>query len=141
LNAELPRGDPFVALRVLVHDGVHALRVGAAGLAEGHVLARDVLEFDRDVFEHVAQPGTLALTQAPDQSARLPVRASVLRERGQRRDQRIDECGSQAAARPFLERPQIEQQLDDREVRVHRRTHVDVAFEDAHRYPFLQRLA
>ena len=60
----------------------------------------------------------------------------MLRERRQRLHQLIDEPGTQLAARPILERPQIEQQLDDREMRVHRWTHIDVPFEDAHRYPF-----
>src|SRR4249919_4012788 len=53
---------------------VHArMAVDPAGLAEGHVFAGDVLKFDRNVFEHVPEPGTLAFAHAPHEAAGFAV--------------------------------------------------------------------
>ena len=89
-QAELAGGDAFVALRVFVDDGVDAGLAGAARLAERDFLARDVLQLDGDVLEHVAEPRALVLAHAPQESAGLAVRAAVLGEAGQRRGQAVD---------------------------------------------------
>ena len=88
---ELARGDAFLALGVFIDDGIEAGLVEAARLAEGDVLARDVLQFERDVLEHVAEPGALVLVHAADETARRLVGAAVLGEAGQRGDQAVDE--------------------------------------------------
>ena len=102
---ELAGRDAFVALRVFVDDRVHARLTGAAGLAEGDFLARDVLQFDRDVLEHVAEPRPLVFAHAPEESAGLAVGAAMLGEPGKRCGERVDECAAEPARGPGLERP------------------------------------
>ena len=77
-------------------------RAGAARLAEGDFLARDVLQLDGDVLEHVAQPGAFVLAHAAEEAAGFAVRAAVLGQARQRGGQRIDEGGAQSAGRPLL---------------------------------------
>ncbi len=96
-QAELAGGDAFVALRVLVDDRVHPGRARAARLAEGDRFAGDVLQLDRHVLEHVAEPGALALAHAAEEAARLAVRAAVLGEPGQRVSQRCPRRAGPAA--------------------------------------------
>ncbi len=103
-----------------------------ARLAEGDVLAGDVLQLDRDVLEHVAEPGALVLVHAADEAAGLAIRAAVLGEAGQGRDQPVDEAFAEPGRRPGLEFAEVEFQPDDRKVRVVRRPDVDGAVEDAH---------
>src|SRR5690606_3903213 len=128
-----------LALLVLVDHGVHARAVlaDAAGATEGHVLAGDVLQFDGHVFEHMAQPGALALAHPADEAARGLVGTAMLGQPRQRLDQAVDEFAPQAPGRPCLEGLQVEQQADDRKMRVLRRADVDVAFEYAHGASFL----
>jgi hypothetical protein len=124
--------DAFVALRVLVHHRVDARSVGAARLAEGDVLAGDVLQFDGHVLEDMPEPGAVGLAHAPDETARLAVRAAVLLQARKRGHQAVDIGRAEPARGPVLEWPQVQQQPDDREVRMQRRADIDVAFEDAH---------
>ena len=70
-QAQLSGGDAFVALLVFVDHGVDAGRTGAAGLAEGDCFARQVLQFDGHVLEHVAEPGAFVLAHAAVETARL----------------------------------------------------------------------
>jgi hypothetical protein len=108
-DAQFARGDSLIALRVFIHDRVDPAHVGAARLAERDILAGDILQLDRHMLEHVAEPGALAFAQTPDEPARLPIGTSVLRERRQRLHQSIHEFAAQPAARPLLERLKIEQ--------------------------------
>ena len=82
---ELARGDAFVTLRVFVDDRVDAGLVGAAGLAERDVFAGDVLQLDRDVLEHVPEPGAFVFAHAPEKAAGLAIRAAVFGQAGQAR--------------------------------------------------------
>ena len=93
-QSELARGDPLVALGVLVDDHVQAGSAGAARLAEGDALARHVLQLDRDVLEHVAEPGALVLAHAPQETTRFAVGAPVLREARQCLGEGIDELAA-----------------------------------------------
>jgi hypothetical protein len=90
-HRKLARSDAFFALGIFIDDGVEAGTVQATRLAEADVLAGDVLQFQRDVFEHVAEPGALVLVHAADESAGRLVGAAVLGEAGQRRHQAVDE--------------------------------------------------
>ena len=78
LQAELARLQADLRLLVLVDDEVLAGLAGATGLAEGDRRAGDVLQLDRDMLEHVAEPGALALVQPADEAAGLAVGAAVL---------------------------------------------------------------
>ena len=129
---EFARRNAFLALRVFVDDRIHARLVHAARLAERDVLTRDVLQFDRDVFEHVPQPGALAFAHAPDESAWLAVRAAVLFETGQGGHEAVDETGTEAPGRPLFEFAQVQFEPDDREMRVQRRADENRAVEYAH---------
>jgi hypothetical protein len=53
--------DALVALLVLVDHGRRRAVGAAARLAEGDVLAGDVLQLDGHVLEHMAEPGALVL--------------------------------------------------------------------------------
>jgi hypothetical protein len=68
---EFAGGDALLLLRVFVHHRIHArsLVADAAGAAEGDVLAGDVLQLDRDMFEHVPEPGAFVLAHAADETA------------------------------------------------------------------------
>ncbi len=134
LQRQFASGDAFLFLCVLVHHRVHtgSVLAHAAGLAEGHVLAGHVLQFDGDVLQHMPQPGAFAFTHAADESTRFAVRAAVFGQAGQCGDQVVDESFAQASGRPGLQRLQVQLQPDDREVRVVRGADVDGTFEDAH---------
>ena len=125
-------GDAFVALRVFVDDRVDARRAGAARLAERDVLAGDVLQFDRDVLEHVAEPGAFVLAHAAEEAARLAIRAAVLGEAGQGGGEPVDERAAEPAGGPVLELAQVEFEPDDGEMCVKRRPDVDGPVQDAH---------
>ena len=130
---QFARGDAFLTLGVFVDDGVDARSaVDAAGLAEGDVLAGDVLEFDRNVFQHVAQPGAFALAHAAQEAAGLAVGTAVLGQAWHRGHQAVDEAGAQARGGPLFQVAQVQQQPDHREVRMLRGANVDGAFENAH---------
>ena len=133
--------DAFVALGVFVDHGVDAGPPGhAARLAEADVFTGDVLQLDGHVFEHMPQPGALLLfgivadlgpaTQPPHEATGFAEAAAVFLQPGQRGQQAVDEAGAQLRAGPGFQWPQVEQQLDDREVRVQRRADIDVAFFD-----------
>ena len=81
-ECQLARGDAFLAFCVLVDDGIVPGLVRAPGLAEGHVLASDILQLERHVLEHVAEPGALVFVHAADESAGFLVGAAVLGEPG-----------------------------------------------------------
>ena len=93
---ELAGGDAFLALRVLVDDRVDAGLARAAGLAEGDVFAGDVLQLDRHVLEHVAEPGAFVLAHAAEEAAGLSIRAAVLGQAGQGGGEPVDERGARA---------------------------------------------
>ena len=93
-SAEIAGRDALLLLRVLV-DHVsrrRAIVADAARLAERDVLAGDVLQLDRDVLEHVAEPGAVVLAHAADEAAGLAIRAAVVGQARQRRDQPVDEA-------------------------------------------------
>ena len=131
-QAEVAGRDAFVALRVFVDDGVDARLVGAARLAERDFLAGDVLQLDRDVLEHVAEPRAFVLAHAPEESAGLAVRAAVLGQSGQRGGQAIDVRRPEPARRPGFERAEVQLQPDDRKMRVQRRADVNRTIENLH---------
>ena len=56
---------------------------GAARLAEGDFLARHVLQLDRDVLEHMAQPGAFVFAHPAQEAAGLAIGAAVLGQAGQ----------------------------------------------------------
>ena len=72
-QAEFPCRDAFVALRVFVDHAVDAGLVCATRLAEGHVLAGDVLQLDRDVLEHVAEPRAVVFAHTAEKAAGFPI--------------------------------------------------------------------
>src|SRR5579871_464309 len=136
LQAELAGRNALIALRVFVDDRVTAGLAGAARLAEGHFLAGHVLQLDRDVLEHVPEPGALILTHAPEESARLAVRAAVLGKAGQCGGERIDEPGAETAGGPGFECTEVELESNHGKSGVHRRTDVNGSIENAHgRFP------
>ena len=114
-HGELAGGDAFLALGVLVDDGVEARPVEAARLAERDVLAGDVLQLEGDVLEHVPEPGALVLVHATDEAARLAVGAAVLGEAGEGGDEPVHEFLAEAARGPGLELAEVQLQPDDRE--------------------------
>ncbi len=102
---QLAGRDAFLALGVFIDDGVEARAIQAARLAEGDVLAGDVLQLERHVLEHVAEPGALVLVHAADETAGLAIGAAVLGEAGQGRDQAVDEALAELAGRPRSSSP------------------------------------
>ena len=69
-----------IFLDVGVDDVVLAVIAVAAGLAEGHLGACDVLELDRDVLQDMAHPGAFVLGQPTHEPAGLAVGAAMLVE-------------------------------------------------------------
>ena len=131
-QAEFARRNAFVTLRVFVHDRVNARCFGAAGLAERDALAGDVLQLDRDVFEHVAEPRAVVLAHAPEKPAGLAIRAAVFLQARKGRGETVDERRAEPAGRPFLEFAEVEVELDDGEMRIERRSDVHGTIEDPH---------
>ena len=78
LQAELSGLQADFRLLVLVDHEVFTGIAGTTGLAEGDRRAGHVLQFDRDMLEHVAEPGPLALVQPADEAAGLAVGAAML---------------------------------------------------------------
>ena len=78
MQRQLARLEADLRLLVLVDDVVLAGLAGAAGLAEGHRRPGDVLQLDRHMLQHMAEPGALALVQPADEAARLAIGAAVL---------------------------------------------------------------
>ena len=129
--------DAFFALRIFVHDRIHAgLAVDAARLAEGDVFAGDVLQFDGDVFEHMAQPGAVAFVHAADEAAGLAVGTAMLGQAGQGRDQRGHEIGPEPAGRPGFQGAEVELEADDGEMGVQGRPDEYRSIDNAHAAPF-----
>ena len=131
-------GDALVALLVLIDHGIDARPAGASRLAEGHLLAGDVLQFQRDVLQYVAQPRPLVLAHAPEEAAGLAIRAAVLGKPGQRLGERVDERRSEAPGRPAFQLAQIQFEADDRKSRVERWADVNGTVDDAHGLPARQ---
>ncbi len=129
---QFARGNAFLALGIFIDDGIEPRAIHAPGLAEGDVLAGDVLQLERHVLEHVAEPGALVLVHAADEAAGFAVGTAVLGEAGQCRNQAVDETLAELARRPGLERAEVELQPDDWKARVVRRADIDGAVEDAH---------
>ena len=71
-------------------------QVVAARLAVADRRAGEALELDRHVLQHVAEPGPLVLRHAAHEAAGLAVGAGVLAQRGDRRQQPVDEAGELA---------------------------------------------
>ena len=133
LEAELARLQADLRLLVLVDDEVLAGLARAPGLAEGDGRAGDVLQLDRDMLEHVAEPGALALVQAADEAAGLAVGAAVLvQARAGSSSRAVDEAGAQPLGRPFLERAQVQRQPDHREQGVDVGADIDLRVQDLH---------
>src|SRR6202011_2511217 len=99
---------------------------------EGNRFAGDVLQLDRDVLEHVAEPGALTLAHAAEKAARLTVGAAVLGKPGERRGQRIYERGAQSPGGPRLQGTEVQLEANDGEARVERGADIDGTVEDAH---------
>ena len=131
-DRELRRLEPFVLVLVLEDHVVDARLVGAARLAEGDPYSCDVLQFDRDMLEHMPEPGALVLGHAADEATRLAVRTAVLVQPGQSGEQAVDERAAEPRGGPLLERAEVELEADDREVRVERGADIDRTFEDPH---------
>jgi hypothetical protein len=129
---EFAGGDALVTLRVFIDDRVDARCAGAARLAERDVLARDVLQFDRDVLEHVAEPGAFVFAHAAEKAARLAIRAAVFGEAREGGGKPVDERAAEAARGPVLEFTQVEFEPDDGEMCVKRRPDVYGPIQDAH---------
>jgi hypothetical protein len=132
VQGQLARLDPRELLLVLEHHVVDTALVRGAGLAEGHLVAGDALQFQHHVLEHVAQPGPLVLEHATDQAAGLAVGAAVLRQSRQRVHQRIDEFTADARRRPLLEHAEIHRVANDREQGIDVGTTVDTGVNELH---------
>ncbi len=124
--------DPFIALRVFIHDCIKARRPCAARLAEGDFLAGDILQLDGDMLEHMPEPGTLILAHPAKKAAGFAVGTAMLREARQRFAKRVDKFLAQATGGPGLQSPQIQLQANDRKARIQRGTHIDGTIEDSH---------
>ena len=129
---ELAGLDADFRLLELEHDLVDARGSRRARLAEGDARARGVLQLDRDMLEHVAQPGALVLGQAADEAARLAVGAAVLAQARECFDQSIHERFAQLHARPLLQLAEIDDEADDGEVGVKAGAEIDGGVEQLH---------
>ncbi len=102
--------DPDVLMPVAEEDVVDA---GAAfdrpRLSPADLIARQRLQFQGDVFGHMAEPGPLL--QALDKAAGALVAAAVVAETRQEGQQRLDKTW-QGVGRPLLEPPQIHLKAD-----------------------------
>ncbi len=76
---------------------------GAARLAEGDLLAGNILKFDGDVLEDMPEPRPVIFAHASNETSRLPIRASMVDQTGQRRRQGIDKFAAETAGRPSFE--------------------------------------
>ena len=93
-QAELAGGDPHALFEKAVDDVILAARqVVAPRLAVGDAGAGQALELDRHVLEDVAEPGALVLGHAAHEAAGRVVRAGVLGERRDEREEPVDEAG------------------------------------------------
>ena len=81
LEREVARGLADALLLVLVDHVVVAGAPVAARLAEDDVGAGELLQLDRDVLEHVTEPGAAVLVRRRTKPPSAPVRARV-RARG-----------------------------------------------------------
>ena len=86
------------------HHAIDAALRGAARLAKAGRHARQVQQFDHDVFKNVTGPG--AFFQAFDKAAALADAAVVFEQRGQQRQQPLVKAGQLVAGRVF-QRSQI----------------------------------
>ena len=131
LEREVARGLADALLLVLVDDVVAAGRALAARLAEDDVRAGELLQLDRDVLEHVTEPGAVVLVEPAHEAALGPERAGVRVEARKRREQAVVEAGD-LRARPRLERAEVDGETHHREVRVEAGTAVDASLEEFH---------
>ena len=129
---ELACFQAFVALFVLVHHVVDAVGTRASRLAKGDRDARDVLQFDGDVFKDVPQPRAVVLGHPADESAGFAIGASVLTEPGERVEEPRHKGGPEATGWPRLKRAQVQREPDDGEVGVERGADIDRPFSDPH---------
>ena len=102
--------DPERLLPVLDHHLVDAAGIGLPRPAIAHGRARDRLEFQRDVLEHVAHPR--AGPQPFEKAAPFTDRAAVLDHRRQPGHDPVVETG-QCVGRKILELPQIDPGFQD----------------------------
>ena len=132
VERDVGRLDAHVLLLVLEHHVVHARARRFPRLAERHLHARDVLELDRDVLQHMPEPGAFILRHPPDKPARHAVRAPVLVQPRQRLEQLRDESRAEPARGPLFELTEVELQADDGKVRVMARADVGRPVENLH---------
>jgi hypothetical protein len=92
---------------------VDTARRGFPRLAEATGHAGQVLQFERDVFEHVGRPG--ALLHPPQEPAGLAIAAAVLAQRWQQSRQALVETGD-GVRRKVFEFADIDDRFDDRTV-------------------------
>ncbi len=117
------------------HVILAARQVVAARLAVADRRAGEALELDRHVLQHVAEPGPLLLGHAAHEAARLAVGAGVLAQRGDRRQQRVDEAG-EPGGRIVLELAEVDAQADHLAQGVEVGATVDAGIQDLHRLLF-----
>jgi hypothetical protein len=110
-----------------------ARQIVAARLAVGDTGAGEALELNRDVLQHVAEPGPLVLGHAAHEAAGRIVRAGVLAEARHQREQPLVEAG-QTQRRVLLQLAEVDPQADHRPQGVEVRPAVDAGLQDLHRY-------
>ena len=91
-----------------------------------------MLEFDDDVFEHVAEPGPFVLGHPADEPAGLAVRAPVLLQAGEPLHEGVHEVLPDPHRRPFLQHAEVDHLPDDGEVGVDVGADIDVRGADVH---------
>ena len=117
------RFQPDLLFDVGVDDVVDAVAFGRARLAVADFGADQRLQFERDVFDDVAGPGSFA--QPRDEAARHAFRAAVRVEAGDHLDQTVCEAIDQV--RRFLfEVFKVDLQADDRAELVDVRAAIDL---------------
>jgi hypothetical protein len=122
--------QPDALLQKGVHDIIFALFAPrGAGLAVGHVDARQRLQFDGDMLGDVSQPRSFV--KPPYEASRLAIRAAVCFERGNIPDEPVRELW-QLRGGIFFQRFQVQRQPNHRTVAVHVRTTIHTRFTQAH---------
>ena len=131
-HGERRRLESHRLLLILEYHVVQARHIGPARLAERHLVPGNCLQLDGHVLEDMAHPCSLILRESPHEPTRLAIGAAVFAQPGQERQQPLDERRAEAARGPLLELAEIDFEADDREERVHARSHIDRAIQDAH---------
>jgi hypothetical protein len=129
---EIAGGEADRLLDVAVdHVIVAARQILAARLAERHRRAHQSLQLDRDVLQHMAEPGAAVLVHPPHETARLAIGTGVLLQGGDEDEKAVREAG-EPDGRIVFQLLQIHRQADRRPERILVGTAIDPGFENLH---------